>query len=60
MAQQAIEVARTAALEERHVCGDLARATIVAGVGDAEAVSGGLALGPSEGWWTQAAWAKVS
>lgn len=60
VAQQAVEVAGAAALEERHVWGDLARATIVAGVGDAEAVSGSLALGSSEGWWTQAAWAEVA
>lgn len=60
VAQQAVEVAGAAALEERHVWGDLARAAVVAGVGDAEAVGGGLALGPSEGWWTQAAWAEVA
>lgn len=57
MAQQAVEVAGTAALEERRIWGDLASATVVTGVGDAEAVSGGLALRSSEGCWTQAAWA---
>lgn len=56
VAQQAVEIAGAAALEERHVWGDLASATIVAGVGDAEAVGGGLALRPGEGCWTQAAW----
>lgn len=49
MAQQAIEVARAAALEEWSIWGDLASATVVAGVGDAEAVGGSLALRPSEG-----------
>lgn len=57
VAQQAVEIAGAAALEERHIRGDLASAAVVAGVGDAEAVGGGLALGPSEGRWTQAAWA---
>lgn len=56
VAQQAVEIAWAAALEEWHVWGDLASAAIVAGIGDAEAVGGGLALRPSEGWWTQAAW----
>lgn len=50
VAQQAVEIARATALEERHVWGDLAGAAVVAGVGDAEAVSGGLALRSSEGW----------
>lgn len=49
MAQQAIEVAGAAALEEWSIWGDLASATVVTRVGDAEAVSGGLALRPSEG-----------
>lgn len=49
MAQQAVEVARTAALEKRSIQGYLASAAVVTGVGDAEAVSWGLALGPSEG-----------
>lgn len=49
VAQQAVEIAGTAALEERRIRGDLAGATVVAGVGDAEAVGGGLALRPSEG-----------
>lgn len=60
VAQQAVEIAGAAALEERHVWGDLACATIVAGVRNAEAVGRGLALRPSEGWRTQAAWAKVA
>lgn len=60
VAQQAIEIAGAAALEERHIWGDLASASIVAGVGDAEAVGGGLALRPSEGCWTEAAWAEVA
>lgn len=58
--QQAIEVAWAAALEERRIWGDLARPTVVAGVGDAKAVGGGLALGSSEGGWTQAAWAQMA
>lgn len=49
VAQQAIEVAGAAALEERSIWGDLASATVVTRVGDAEAVGGGLALRPSEG-----------
>lgn len=49
VAQQAIEIAGAAALEERRIWGDLARSTIVAGVGDAEAVSRSLALRTSEG-----------
>lgn len=49
VAQQAVEVARTAALEKWSIRGYLASATIVTGVGDAEAVSWGLALRPSEG-----------
>lgn len=57
VAQQAVEIAGAAALEERHVWGNLACAPVVAGVGDAETVCGGLALRPSKGWWTQAAWA---
>lgn len=60
VAQQAVEIAGAAAVEERHIWGDLACATIVAGVRYAEAVSRGLALRPSEGWWTQAAWAKMA
>lgn len=60
MAQQAVEVAGAAALEERRIWGDLAGAAVVAGVGDAEAVGGGLALRPSEGRGTQAAWAEVA
>lgn len=55
VAQQTIEIAWAAALEERRVWGDLARSAVVAGVGDAEAVGGGLALGTGEGRWTQAA-----
>lgn len=57
VAEQAVEIAGAAAMEERRVRGDLARSAVVAGVGDAEAVGGGLALWPSEGRWTQAAWA---
>lgn len=49
VAQQAIEIAGTAALEERCFWGDLARSAIVAGVGDAEAVSRSLAFRSSEG-----------
>lgn len=60
MTQQAVEIAGTAAPEERHFRGDLACAAIVARVRYAEAVGGGLALGASEGWWAEAAWAKVS
>lgn len=60
VAQQAVEIARAAALEERHVLGDLACATVVAGIGDAEAVGGSLALRPSEGRRTQATWAQMS
>lgn len=60
VAQQAVEIAGAAALEERRVCGDLARPAVVAWVGDAEAVGGGLALRASEGWRAQAAWAQVA
>lgn len=60
VAQQPIEIAGAAALEERHIRGDLASAAVIAGVGDAEAVGGGLALGSSEGWRTQAARAYVA
>lgn len=49
MAQQAVEVAGAAAVEERCVGSDLASAAIVTRVGDAEAVGGCLALGPGEG-----------
>lgn len=49
MAQQAVEVAGAATLEEWSIWGDLAGATVVTWVGDAEAVGGGLALRPSEG-----------
>lgn len=49
VAQQAIEIAGTAALEERRVWGDLTCSTIVARVGDAEAVCRSLALRSSEG-----------
>lgn len=60
VAQQAVEVAGTAASEERHIWGDLARTAIVAGVRYAEAVGGGLALRASEGCWTETAWAEVT
>lgn len=60
VAQQAVEVDRAAALEEGRVRGGLARAAVVAGVGDAEAVGGGLALGPSEGGGAEAAGAQVA
>lgn len=60
VAQQAIEVAGTAAPEERHVWGDLACPAIVAWVRYAEAVGGGLALGAGEGCWTEAAGAEVT
>lgn len=49
MAQQAVEVTGAAAVEERGIGSDLASAAIVTRVGDAEAVGGRLALGPSEG-----------
>lgn len=49
VAQKAVEITRAAALEEGHVRRDLACAPIVAGVRYAEAVSGSLALWPSEG-----------
>lgn len=49
VAQQAVEVAGAAALEEWGIWSDLASATIVTGIGDAEAVGGSLALRPSEG-----------
>lgn len=49
MTQQAVEIAGTAAPEERHFWGDLACAAIVARVRYAEAVGRGLALGASEG-----------
>lgn len=60
VAQQAIEVAGTAAAEERHIWGDLACAAIVARVRYAEAVGGGLALGAGEGCWTETAWTEVA
>lgn len=60
VAQQAVEIAGTAALEERCLRGDLASAPVVARVGDAETVSGGQALGSGEGRRTQAAWADVA
>lgn len=40
MAKQSIEVTGTAALEKGRIWGDLASASIVTGVGDAETVSG--------------------
>lgn len=60
VAQQAVEVAGTAAPEERHIWGDLACTAIVARVRYAEAVGGGLALGAGEGCWTEAARAEVA
>lgn len=55
--QQAVEIARAAAVEERCLRGNLAGSSVVAGVGDAEVVSGHLTLWTGEGRWTQAAWA---
>lgn len=60
VAQQAVEVAGTAAPEEWHIWSDLACTAVVAGVRYAEAVGGGLALGAGEGCRTQAARAKVA
>jgi len=57
VAKQAVEIAGATALEEWSIRSDLASTPIVTGVGDAEAVSWGLTLRPSEGWGTQAAWA---
>ena len=59
VAEQAVEVAGAAALEERRVGGDVAGAAVVAGVGDAEAVGRSLTFVPGEGRGTQAAWAQV-
>lgn len=60
VAQQAVEVAGTAAAEERHIWGDLACAAVVARVRYAQAVGGGLALGAGEGRRTEAARAEVA
>lgn len=60
VAQQAVEVAGTAASEERHIWSDLACTAIVARVRYAQAVGGGLALGAGEGCWTEAARAEVA
>lgn len=60
VAQQAVEVAGTAAPEERHIWSDLACTAIVARVRYAEAVGGCLALGAGEGCWTEAARAEVA
>lgn len=49
MAQEAVEIAGAAAAEKRHIWRDLARAAVVTGVRNAEAISRGLALRSSKG-----------
>lgn len=60
VAQEPVEIAGAAALEERSFGRDLAGSTVVTGVGDAKAVSGGQALRSSERGRAQAAWTKVT
>lgn len=59
VAQEAVEITGAAAAEKGHVRRDLARAAVVAGVGYAEAVGRGLALGSGEGRRAQTAGAEV-